>query len=169
MKNTPWLALALVTLAAPALADGPSSSANPPATLNGGKVVKLCDNKTTVQVPNDTPKTPAEGKKIADALMAQWESKHPDSKWVAEEVEAHQVVPPEDNTKLVGTGQSSTYGAVSAQDVKGVNGHISEAGATNMFTTVGTTAVQVVGIYAETGTASTTGGPWNVVIEYYLS
>ena len=123
MKNTPWLALApvalvLVTLAAPALADGPSSSVNPPATLNGSKVVKLCDNKTTVEVSNDTPKTPAEGKKIADALMAQWESKHPDNKWVAEEVEAHQVVPPEDNTKLVGTGQSSTYGAVSAQDVK---------------------------------------------------
>lgn len=26
----------------------------------------------------------------------------------------------------------------------------------------------VVGLYAETGTASTTGGPWNVVLEYYL-
>ena len=52
--------------------------------------------------------------------MAQWESKHPDNKWVAEEVEAHQVVPPEDNSKLVGTGQSSTYGAVSTQDVQGV-------------------------------------------------
>ena len=121
MKYTPRLALApvalvLVTLAAPALADGPSSSANPPTTLNGSKVVKLCDNKTTVEVSNDTPKTPAEGKKIADALMAQWESKHPDNKWVAEEVEAHQVVPPEDNTKLVGTGQASTYGVVSAQD-----------------------------------------------------
>src|ERR1700722_7888630 len=122
MKNSSWpalaLCLALVALTTPALADGPSSSANPPATLNGSKVVKLCDNKTTVQVPNDTPKTPAEGKKIADALMAQWESKHPDNKWVAEEVEAHQVVPPEDNAKLIGGGQSSTYGAVSAQDVK---------------------------------------------------
>src|ERR1700735_1726421 len=110
MKNTPWLALALVTLAAPALADGP--------TLNGTKVVKLCDNKTTVEISNDTPKTTAEGKKIADALMAQWESKHPDNKWVAEEVEAHQVVPPEDKPKLIGGGQSSTYGAGSAQDVK---------------------------------------------------
>ena len=45
------------------LADGPSSSANPPVTLNGSKVVKLCDNKTTVQVPNDTPKTPPRAKR----------------------------------------------------------------------------------------------------------
>src|SRR6266849_962202 len=118
MKNTPWLALALVTLAAPALADGPSSSANPPATFNGAKVVKLCDNKTTVQVPNDTPKTAAEGQKISDALMAQWKATNPDTKWVQEEVEAHQVVTPADNSKLVGTGQSSTYGTVTQQDVQ---------------------------------------------------
>jgi cytochrome c len=96
-------------------ADQPPSSPIKPA---GAKVVKLCDNKTTVQVPDDTPKTPAEGQKIADALMAQWQTKHPDSKWVAEEVEAHKVVPPEDNSKLVGSGQSSTYGTVSPQDVK---------------------------------------------------
>jgi cytochrome c len=118
MKITPWLALALVALVSESSAADQSSAAATPAQAGGTKEVKLCDNKTTVQVPADTPKTTAEGKKIADALMAQWQTKHPDNKWVAEEVEAHQVVPPEDNSKLVGTGQSSTYGTVSAQDVK---------------------------------------------------
>jgi thiosulfate dehydrogenase len=88
-------------------------------TPNAGvKVVKLCDNQTTVQVRNDTPRTAAEGQKIADSLMAQWKEKNPNNQWVAAEVEAHQVVPPADNAKLVGTGQSSTYGAVTPQDVK---------------------------------------------------
>ena len=35
-----------------------------------------------------------------------------------EEVEAHQVVTPADNSKLIGTGQSSTYGTVTKQDVQ---------------------------------------------------
>jgi thiosulfate dehydrogenase len=71
-----------------------------------------------VQVSDDTPKTAAEGQKIADSLMAQWKTKHPDNRWVAEEVEAHQVVPPEQNSAHVGNGQGSTYGAVSSQDVR---------------------------------------------------
>src|SRR5712672_1265297 len=94
----------------------PSSAQTVPA--KGSKEVKLCDNKTTVQVPNSTPKTAAEGQKIADSLMAQWKTKHPDSHWVAEEVEAHQVVPPEQNSAHVGNGQGSTYGAVSTQDTR---------------------------------------------------
>ena len=118
MKTTPWLALALVALASQTVSADQPLSSPVPAKAGGAKVVKLCDNKTTVQVADDTPKTPAEGKKIADALMAQWQAKNPDNKWVAEEVEAHQVIRPEDNSKLIGTGQSSTYGAVSPQDVK---------------------------------------------------
>jgi len=75
MKTTPWLALALVALASQAVsADQPPSSPIP-AKAGGAKVVKLCDNKTTVEVPDNTPKTAAEGKKIADALMAQWQEK----------------------------------------------------------------------------------------------
>ncbi len=80
--------------------------------------MKLCDNKTTVQVPNDAPKTRAEGQKISDALMAQWKEANPGSNWVQAEVEAHQIVAPADNTKLIGTGQSSTYGTVTPQDVQ---------------------------------------------------
>ena len=41
--------------------------------------VKLCDDETTTQVAANTPKTRAEGQKIADALMSQWQRKHPDA------------------------------------------------------------------------------------------
>ena len=120
MNHPSLLALILLASALAAPADSqnaaPQQSPTPPAP--GGKTVKLCDNKTTVQVANDAPKTRAEGQKISDALMAQWKATNPDSKWVQEEVEAHQVVTPADNSKLVGTGQSSTYGTVTQQDVQ---------------------------------------------------
>src|SRR6267154_3151178 len=106
MNHPSLLALILLASALAAPADSqnaaPQQSPTPPAP--GGKEVKLCDNKTTVQVANDAPKTAAEGQKIADSLMAQWKTKHPDSRWVAEEVAAHQVVPPEQNSAHVGTG-----------------------------------------------------------------
>jgi hypothetical protein len=120
MKNLSLLALVLLTSTLTAKADsqGPSSQQSPTTPASGSKTVKLCDNKTTVQVPNETPKTRVEGQKISDALMAQWKEANPDSKWVQEEVEAHQVVTPADNSKLIGTGQSSTYGTVTKQDVQ---------------------------------------------------
>jgi thiosulfate dehydrogenase len=115
MRNPAFLALVLLTSASTTYADeaGSKPLASPdPAS----KEVRLCDNKTTVKVPNGTPKTVAEGQKIADALMAQWKAKNPNKDWVAGEVAAHQVVPPEENSKVVGTGQSSTYGSVTRQD-----------------------------------------------------
>jgi thiosulfate dehydrogenase len=117
MKDPAFLALVLLTLASTAYADevGSKPLSSP---VPGSKEVRLCDNKTTVKVSNETPKTAAEGQKIADALMAQWKAKNPNKDWVAEEVAAHQVVAPEDNSKVVGTGQSSTYGAVTQQDVQ---------------------------------------------------
>jgi thiosulfate dehydrogenase len=121
MNNSSFL-LAVILLASTLPAKAESQSAapqqSPAIPASGGKTVKLCDNKTTVQVSNDAPKTRAEGQKISDALMAQWKATNPDSKWVQEEVEAHEVVTPMDNSKLVGTGQSSTYGAVTQQDVQ---------------------------------------------------
>ncbi|MDP9007560.1 MAG: hypothetical protein M3N91_02450 [Pseudomonadota bacterium] len=119
MNNFSFLALILLTSALAAKADSqnaPQQSPVPPAS--GSKTVKLCDNKTTVQVSNDAPKTRAEGQKISDALMAQWKASNPNSNWVKDEVEAHQIVVPADNSKLVGTGQSSTYGTVTQQDVQ---------------------------------------------------
>jgi thiosulfate dehydrogenase len=120
MNNPSFLALILLasTLAAKADSQNAAPQQSPAAPASGSKTVKLCDNKTTVQVSNDAPKTRAEGQKISDALMAQWRSSNPNSNWVKDEVEAHQVVVPADNSKLIGTGQSSTYGTVTPQDVQ---------------------------------------------------
>jgi cytochrome c553 len=120
MNSSRFLAAILLasTLAATADAQNAAPQQSTPAGDSRGKTVKLCDNKTTVRVASDAPKTRAEGQKISDALMAQWKATNPDSKWVQEEVEAHEVVTPADNSKLVGTGQSSTYGAVTQQDVQ---------------------------------------------------
>jgi thiosulfate dehydrogenase len=120
MNNPFFLALILLASALAAKADSQSAAPqqSPAAPASGSKTVKLCDNKTTVQVSNDAPKTRAEGQKISDALMAQWKASNPNSNWVKDEVEAHQVVVPADNSKLIGTGQSSTYGTVTPQDVQ---------------------------------------------------
>jgi thiosulfate dehydrogenase len=120
MNNPTFLALILLASALAAKADSQSAAPqqSPVAPAPGSKTVKLCDNKTTVQVSNDAPKTRAEGQKISDALMAQWKASNPNSNWVKDEVEAHQVVVPADNSKLIGTGQSSTYGTVTPQDVQ---------------------------------------------------
>jgi hypothetical protein len=86
--------------------------------------VKLCDDRTTTQVPKDTAPTRENGQKIADSLMAQWRRKHPDSDWVAEERAKHTIVLPADNQDVVGTPkdakrktQVATYGKVSERDV----------------------------------------------------
>jgi thiosulfate dehydrogenase len=120
MNNPSFLALILLasTFAAKADSQNAAPQQSPAAPASGSKTVKLCDNKTTVQVSNDAPKTRAEGQKISDALMAQWRASNPNSNWVKDEVEAHQVVVPADNSKLIGTGQSSTYGTVTPQDVQ---------------------------------------------------
>jgi thiosulfate dehydrogenase len=120
MNNPSFLALILLasTLAAKADSQNAAPQQSPAAPASGSKTVKLCDNNTTVQVSNDAPKTRAEGQKISDALMAQWKASNPNSNWVKDEVEAHQIVVPADNSKLIGTGQSSTYGTVTPQDVQ---------------------------------------------------
>jgi cytochrome c553 len=120
MKNLQFLALILLASVSTPKADGQSTSPqqSPVTPASASKTVKLCDNKTTVQVSNDAPKTRAEGQKISDALMAQWKASNPNNNWVQGEVEAHQVVVPADNSKLIGTGQSSTYGTVTQQDVQ---------------------------------------------------
>jgi thiosulfate dehydrogenase len=120
MNNPSFLALILLasTLAAKADSQNAAPQQSPAAPASGSKTVKLCDNKTTVQVSNDAPKTRTEGQKISDALMAQWKASNPNSNWVKDEVEAHQIVVPADNSKLIGTGQSSTYGTVTPQDVQ---------------------------------------------------
>ena len=119
MKQLAFLpVILLVSTLARAQAPTPQASPVTPPANAKTKTVKLCDNKTTVQVANDAPKTREEGQKISDALMAQWKEANPNTSWEADEVEAYQVVAPEDNSKLIGQGQSSTYGVITQQTVQ---------------------------------------------------
>lgn len=71
-------------------------------------------------------------------------------------------------TVSVGKTGSNTF-FVNAFDVKGgTAGAQNRPTASNMYASVGTSAIQVVGIYAETGAASNTGGPFNVMVDYIV-
>jgi thiosulfate dehydrogenase len=88
-----------------------------------GTVVELCDGETTVQLAANTPVTAEQGKRIADQLMEKWRQKNPGADWIAEEQSKHKLVPPADNTKLIGRGkddtaQGQTYGRISPMDVE---------------------------------------------------
>jgi len=87
------------------------------ATGDESMEVKLCDDKTKVTVPARTQPTRENGQAISDALMAQWQRAHPDSNWVKEELERHELVEPANNDALVGRGQGATYGAITKEDV----------------------------------------------------
>lgn len=80
--------------------------------------VKLCDNETTTSVDARAPATRETGQKVSDALMTQWRAKHPNSDWVTEETDKHQVLKPASNEGLVGKGQGATYGKITDTDVK---------------------------------------------------
>jgi cytochrome c553 len=81
--------------------------------------VQLCDGETTVQLAQNSaaPPTKEEGQKIADQLMEKWRQKNPDVDWIAVEQSKHKIVPPADNSKLIGLSQGQTYGRISPQDV----------------------------------------------------
>jgi hypothetical protein len=71
-------------------------------------------------------------------------------------------------TVSVGITGTNTY-FINGQDVKGTSGQVRTAAATNLFAAQSTSATtQVVGIYAETGTASSTGGPFYIAIDFYV-
>lgn len=73
-------------------------------------------------------------------------------------------------TATVSVGKTGTNTHfVNAFDVKGGTAAAQNyPTASNLFASVGTAEIQVVGIYAETGTASSAGGPWYVAMDYYL-
>lgn len=79
--------------------------------------VQLCDGETTTKVAAGGQRTRDDGQAIADSLMAQWKTANPQTDWVAAETEKHQVLAPADNADLVGKGQGSTYGKITAADV----------------------------------------------------
>src|SRR3979490_2857861 len=80
MSNFSFVALVVLasTLAAKAASQRPAPQQSPATAASGSKTVKLCDDKTTVQVSNDAPKTRAEGQKVSDAMMAQWKATNPE-------------------------------------------------------------------------------------------
>lgn len=70
-------------------------------------------------------------------------------------------------TLSIGKTGTNTY-FLSAFDVKGNSGQQSPSAVSHLAASVGTSSMQVVGIYAETGTASTVGS-FTVMLEYYLT
>jgi thiosulfate dehydrogenase len=112
--------LAGLAIAASTCADPGKTSAAAQSAPPGTKEVRLCDNQTTIRIAQNTPATRENGERIAQALMTKWAGKNPGAArdWVAEENEMHEVPPPDDNRKLIGSGQNSTYGRVTAKDVE---------------------------------------------------
>jgi hypothetical protein len=71
-------------------------------------------------------------------------------------------------TVSVGTTTTATEW-VNSQDVKSAAGVITPTLASGVLNTVLTADTILYGKYAETGTASTVGGPWYLKVEYVLT
>jgi F0F1-type ATP synthase membrane subunit c/vacuolar-type H+-ATPase subunit K len=70
-------------------------------------------------------------------------------------------------TATVSVGKSGSATAyLNAADVKGGGVGVLSTGAKATLGSIGSSAVVVQGIYAETGGASSTGGPWTCFIDY---
>jgi thiosulfate dehydrogenase len=118
LMSSAAIVLAGLALTTAARSDSSDAKTASPTAKSGTEEVLLCDNKTKVRIAASTPRTRENGQKVADALMGQWKDKNPGvaKDWMTEENEKHEVPPPADNSKLVGTGQGSTYGQVTKQD-----------------------------------------------------
>lgn len=92
--------LSLLGCSGPAAQQHSDSPDEQTATASEGTEVTLCDNetKTVVQGPVTSQ---AEGQRIANALMAQWQAKNPDVDWEAEERKSRTFVPSADNSHLL--------------------------------------------------------------------
>ena len=76
--------------------------------------VTTCDGTGKAMVARD-----ATGRELADTLMAQWKRDHPDTNWVAQEKERHELKPPADNSALLAGDQAEghTYGQHDKRDL----------------------------------------------------
>lgn len=71
-------------------------------------------------------------------------------------------------TVSVGKTGTNTF-FINGQDVKGTSGKVRPTALSNGFASLSSTATtQIVGIYAETGTASSTGGPFTVQVDFVV-
>jgi len=123
LQNIGWLgtacltALALYSLGETAPAPAVTAQQSRPSSSAETIEVKLCDNETTTAIPAHMERTRENGLKVADALMSQWQRKHPEANWVQQEREKHKIVPPHDNKGLIGKEQGQVYGSITERDV----------------------------------------------------
>src|ERR1700730_10066134 len=85
MRLSHRLALALSLVGTPALAGNDPPRHQLPASPDGNLVVGLCDGETSIEVKGVKPGdqlTREQGRAIADTLMKEWRSKHPDAERV---------------------------------------------------------------------------------------
>jgi thiosulfate dehydrogenase len=114
-----WMLAGLLLAALAACTACHEASAEERAAAEGGSVeVELCDGETKTTVPTRATRTRDDGIRIADELMEQWRRKNPDADWVEVEREKHMIVPPSDNSGLVGKTQGHTYSRITEQHVR---------------------------------------------------
>jgi thiosulfate dehydrogenase len=88
-----------------------------PVSAEGNLVVGLCDGETAIEVPGVKPGDPItreQGQRIADALMAEWQRKHPDLEWQKDVMVAD--AGPAMSGATGGPPQTQTYGNFTARD-----------------------------------------------------
>jgi thiosulfate dehydrogenase len=105
MRHGTGLVLALcIGSVGPVLGEESPSRHLLPTSERGHLVVGLCDGETSIEVAGVTPGDPMtreQGQKVADALMAEWRRKHPDTEWVVAQAAT-------DSSKLGRGGASPT-------------------------------------------------------------
>ena len=117
MPRIPSRLLLALVLLCPAC--GEVSTSQEGAVASGASIeVELCDGETSTSVPARAERTRDDGVEIANELMAQWKRKNPDANWVEAEREKHMIVPPADNSGLIGKTQGHTYSRITEQHVK---------------------------------------------------
>lgn len=111
-------AAALLLLAGCEAAERGAEETAASEAAEGEMEVALCDGETTTTVSADEEPTRARAQRISDELMAQWKRKNPDHDWVEQERAKHMIVPPADNSELVGKPQGHVYGRITELDVR---------------------------------------------------
>jgi thiosulfate dehydrogenase len=114
MRLSHHFALALSLAAVPALAGNDPPRHQLRASADGNLVIGLCDGETSIEVKGVKPggqMTREQGQQIADALMTEYQQKHPGAEWVAAAEPPTEVQLP--GVEAPAEKQFQTYGAFS--------------------------------------------------------
>ena len=134
-RSATWGLAAVFCIVAAGVAsadDQPLPKHKLPPSRHGGMVVGLCDGETSVEVPGLKPGdslSRAQAQKVADDLMSQWRTKHPDAQWakandgdkmVAREVQLADAAPAASSATAPARAQApeqgQTYGSFTERD-----------------------------------------------------